>query len=226
MIVCMSVRSNSRNDPLFSPTGSSSAARPEYRYSFFVALMKRVLPVLATVIAVTVVLWPYMNDIQEGFSIGYTALSQNEPQQPGMINARLTGIDARQRPYAVTASKILQVAENGQMITLRDLQADITMTDGSWVAISSDIGVYRRSTSILGLRDNVSLYHDSGFEFRTASAHIDVKNGRASGGEPIFGHGPTAEIKAQGFYLSGEGRRIVFTGQSHLVVGSRRGHEG
>ncbi len=226
MTVCMSAFSSSRNDLPFSQTGSSSANRLEYRYSFFVALMKRVLPVVATIIAVTVVVWPHINDIQDGFSIGYMTVPQTETPQPGMINARLTGIDGRQRPYAVTANQILQVAKNGEMVTLQSPQADITMTGGSWVAISSDIGVYRRSTSILGLRDNVSLYHDSGFEFRTTSAHIDVKNGRASGAEPIFGHGPTAEIKAQGFYLPGDGRRVVFTGQSHLILGSKRGHEG
>ncbi len=226
MIVCMSAFSNSRADvPLFQ-AGSSSVARLEDGYSFFVALMKRVLPVIAITIAVTVIIWPYVNPLEEGFSVGYVTLSRTESQQPGMVNARLTGIDTRRRPYSVTAHKILQISEDGEVITLRAPQADITMTDGSWVAISSDIGVYRRSTHILGLRDNVNLYHDSGFEFQTTSAHIDVEQGRASGQEPVLGYGPTAKIKAQGFYLPGDGRRVIFTGQSHLVIGSQRVDKG
>jgi len=188
-----------------------------HRHSRFIRMMKLLLPIIAAFLIALVITWPQINT-QKRFNVDMSKLDIAESLQPRMDNPRFTGIDKEGRPYSLTAITATQIGDSPELIALETPQIDITLTDNSWVVLTAKSGAYSENSRILGLRGAVSLYHDTGYEFRTESADIDISAGTASGGLPVAGQGPFGSISAQGFLILNKGERIVFTGKSHLII--------
>ncbi len=195
-----------------------SSARPvNVRYSRFVGAMKVLLPAIAVTLIGLVIAWPHLQPGNERFRLGFAAVAPGEVENPRMVNARFTGTDGV-RPFTVTALTVTQLGPNSGLIELERPQADLTLEDGSWVALSSLTGTYNQEAHDLELRDQVKLFHDAGYEFHTATAHIDLRNGIAYGDAPVAGQGPAGLLNSEGFRVLDHGRAILFTGRARLII--------
>ncbi len=187
-------------------------------YSRFVATMKVVLPALAVAIILLVLVWPRIVPEDSRFRIGLSELGPGAADNLSMVNPRFQGRDNRDRPFTIVAQKATQVADDTKRITLDRPEADITLADGAWVALTADSGVYHRQDKTLDLRGHVSLFHDQGFEMHTTRVQIDLASAAAHSDSPVEGHGPAGTLNAQGFRVRDQGQTIVLTGKSRLVV--------
>jgi lipopolysaccharide export system protein LptC len=192
--------------------------RASVRYSRFVGMMKFLLPAFAVVLIGLVVAWPQLDPGGGGFRVGYSAIGPADIENPRMVAARYTGIDAADRPFAVTADTATQIAADSPLVDLDNPQADVTLANGSWVALSALTGTYNQKTHDLELRQQVNLFHDAGYEFHTPSAHIDLKEASAHGDAPVEGQGPFGHITADGFRVLDRGKTVIFTGQARMVI--------
>ncbi len=203
-------------------TATADAKPPRFAarsaYSRFVATMKVVLPALAVAIILLVLAWPRLVPDDSRFRIGLSDLSPGAADTLSMVKPRFRGRDSHDRPFTIVAQKATQLAADSTHITLDRPEADITLADGAWVALTADSGTYRRQAKTLALSGNVSLFHDQGFEMHTTRAQIDLGEGSAHSDSPVEGHGPAGVLSAQGFRVRDQGRTIVFTGESRLVV--------
>lgn len=187
-------------------------------YSRFVALMRFILPVIALTLVGAIVIWPQSQDRPEGFRLSISEVQTLEQGGQRLVNARYTGIDVRNQPYVVTAETAAQIENQNAMVALARPQADITLDNGTWVALSAASGTFQREAQILVFSGGVNLFHDAGYEFRTPSALIDLGKGTAFGDETIEGQGPFGSLHAEGFQILERGQRILFTGKSQLVI--------
>lgn len=157
------------------------------------------------------------------------------------------GVDASNRPYSITAESASQPqkvepapaaagdaegdatpatqpapataeAEPDNVINLKKLIADMTMSDGAFVALTADNGVFHRDQGTVDLSGNVTLFHDTGLSFETDAATVDLKNDLASGNQPVEGQNADGELVAQGFEIKDDGKTILFTGRSYLKL--------
>ncbi len=188
------------------------------RYSRFVGLMKIVLPSVAAVLVALVVAWPQFQDVREGFRIEIAKLQMPFSGGQHLANARFTGVDKRNRPYTVTADSAVQTDERPGVVDLAHPKADITLSNGAWVAASASQGTYTKRDELLRLNGQVDLFHDTGFEMHTPSALVDLKNGTAAGDQPVQGHGPSGALNSAGFRIYDGGKRILFTGKARLIL--------
>lgn len=187
------------------------------RYTRFVAWMKLLLPVFAASVVALVVIWPQLQDKPETFRLGLSSISVHEKSGQQVVNARFTGSDAEDRPFTVTADSAMQRVGAGDSFELERPKADLAMADGSWIAVSALTGTYHKKQQILALEGGVNMFHDSGFEFRTRKAEIDLARGSARGQDPVSGQGPFGSLTASGFEVFDHGNRIIFTGKAKLV---------
>lgn len=187
-------------------------------YSRFVTLMKICLPASALALAGLVVLWPQMQVSDKGFGPGVANGNPQDADNLRMVNARFAGINKSTLPYTVTAPLAVQDSPGADEIELTNPKTDITLEDGSWLAITADRGTYFQSRQTLDLFGMVNLFHDSGYEFQSTRAHIDLIAGTAEGDEPVTGQGPFGELTAEGFRISDKGKTIHFTGTAKLVI--------
>lgn len=189
-------------------------------YSGFVQIAKVMLPAAAVGLIASVILWPHLRTEDLRFRIGFAALKSNVDGDPNLLNPRYVGTDKDNQPYAVTADIAKKLDGEGMdvRIGLELPKADITLKDGTWLVLTAENGIYARRNKTLDLSGAVNLFHDSGYEFRTDKAQVDLARGVAEGNRPVKGQGPFGTLNAEGFRLLNKGRTIVFTGKSKMVL--------
>jgi len=206
-----------------SPTGAGAPTAAETSkasdsYSRFVGTMRIALPLLALVIIVMVVAWPQLGKKPEKFRLDVSKVTREDSSGQQMVNARFTGTDSNGRPFTVTADTAAQQKKISDLLDMAFPKADMTMKSGAWVAMSAEKGVYDRKSEKLNLTDNVTVFHDSGYEFKTTTAIVDLATSSAAGSEPIAGQGPGGTLSATGFRILDRGNVLLFTGKSRLVL--------
>ena len=192
-------------------------------YSRFVSMMKFLLPVAALVLIGLVVLWPHLGTDDLRFKIGISTIKSNSSKDPSLINPRFVGTDSEDKPYSITADLARSQGTETTRIELEMPKADITLDDGTWLVLTANSGLFIHAENSLKLEGAVNLFHDSGYEFRTEKASIDMASGIASGNLPIEGQGAFGILNAEGFKLVDKGKTIYFTGKSKLVLHPRAG---
>jgi lipopolysaccharide export system protein LptC len=180
--------------------------------------MRIALPLVAVAMVVLVVAWPQLTEKPKKFSLSVSSVTTDEAGAQQIINARFTGTDSANRPYSVTADTASQAENAPEVVDLAFPKADITLQSGAWLALSAETGTFNRKNQVLNLHGAVSLYHDMGYELRTSSADILMKQGIASGNKPVSGHGPIGTVQSAGFQILDGGKRVIFTGKSRLVL--------
>lgn len=200
-----------------------TVARTTARYGNLMRWLKLGLPSVAAILIGLVAIWPQINPRNDRIPLGFASVSKEEIDQLRMVNPRYTGLDGRNQPYSLTADAATQVGKGTNLVELEQPKADITLKNGTWIALTADTGLFSQQQHIIQLTDNVSLFHDAGYDFHTSSAYIDMSAGTAYGQEPIEGQGPFGNIKAQGFRVIDRGERVIFTGKAKMVIYSSKG---
>ena len=187
-------------------------------YSRFVSMMKFILPVVALILISLVVLWPHLASEDLRFRIGFAAIKASVSNDPSMITPRFIGTDSHNKPYSVTADLARSTGELGAIIELEMPKADVTLDNGTWLVLTANSGLFAHLENTLSLEGMVNLFHDSGYEFQTEKAVINMASGVASGNMPIHGQGDFGLLSAQGFKLVDKGKTIYFMGKSKLTL--------
>jgi lipopolysaccharide export system protein LptC len=187
-------------------------------YGRFVGIMRVLLPTIATALLILVVLWPQLTDQQRRYAITPGKIASEAAKTLTMVNGVYTGIDDKRRPYTLTAETVSLSNSGLSVVALTAPKADLLMEDGSWVAVTARDGTYDRDKKLLNLRGAVNLFHDTGYEFRTETAAVDMMAGDAYGTDPVEGQGPFGNIKSEGFVIHNRGERIEFTGKASLLL--------
>ncbi len=187
-------------------------------YSMIVGILKILLPVLAVALILLVVVWPELSRDGGDFRVRVSDISLDQTDNLTMLNARFEGVDDKNRSYMLTADEATQTAGDENLIRLELPKGDITLEDGTWMAVTARNGRYRRDTQMLDLNGEVTLFHDRGFELRTKAAQVDLEAGVARGSEDVEGQGPFGDLEAEGFEVLDRGARVLFTGKSRAVL--------
>ena len=208
-----------------APAATAAPRRPRASfnrgYSRFVAMAKRILPVVAVILLLIIGAWPKLSEIVTPHPPPDPRVPKLDPREAKdlrMVNAHYTGVDRQNRPFVITAEVARQNSSADQLIALEGPKGDLTSTSGSWFELTAYSGTYQPDGQILELFGNVQLFQDKGNEFRTDSAHIDVAKGTAEGNEPVAGQGPFGQVTGEGFRILERGDIIIFTGHAHLEL--------
>ncbi|MFM2130305.1 MAG: hypothetical protein RL477_1851 [Pseudomonadota bacterium] len=204
--------------PLFADDAAEPTAPRREGWSRTVGLLKVLLPAVALSLVALVVAWSQLRNSDPGFRIGFSLVQPEDVRQLSMVNARYAGRSKNMQPYLVTATTAIQDSPGADVIHLTNPKGDMTLKGGAWVALSAPRGDYRQASQLLDLAGGVNLFHDSGMEFNTATAQINLRDSTAFGVDPVEGHGPSADIRSQGFQVLDGGDRIIFTNKSHLTL--------
>ena len=187
-------------------------------YSRLVMLMKVVFPAAAVALAALVLLWPQLNPLEGRFRLKAVQVNIDDLANLRMVSPRVLGTDKKNEPYTVTATLATQAAGGSDITDLTSPKGDISLNDGSWLAITAKLGQYNKTTRILDLWDHVNVFHDAGYELNTERARADLGQGSVVGNDPVEGHGPDSALSGEGFRIYDKGARILVTGKSRLVL--------
>ena len=188
------------------------------RYSRYVNFMKFILPLMALALVAAIMIWPQLQIMDTSFSIALSNAKLSTKEGLSMVNARFVGVDLKKQPFSITADIAKNLLKDVEQIELEMPKADITVSDGSWLVLTANSGVYDQKRKFLNLKGAVNLFHDSGYEFKTKKANIDLNQGIAISNEPVKGQGPFGQLQAEGFQIENKGNKISFLGKSKLIL--------
>jgi len=197
--------------------GQAMARRPT-SYSRFVITMKVALPIVALALVGLLFLWPQVKVSNIRLSVGLASFKAANPESPSMVNARFVGSDSRDQAFSITADLAKNILLGKSKVELEMPKADLAMQDGSWLAMTAKTGLYDQKGKSLALDGAVNLFHDSGYEFNTETALVDLEGGVAAGDKPVQGQGPFGRLTAEGFRIENMGKTMLFTGKAKLTI--------
>jgi lipopolysaccharide export system protein LptC len=90
----------------------------------------------------------------------------------------------------------------------------MTVHGGALVVVTAATGIYQSQAQLLDLFEDVNLVHENGTRFVTRHGHINLSDNTAEGHDPVEGHGPSGDIRGEGFLILSKGDTIIFTGRS------------
>jgi lipopolysaccharide export system protein LptC len=128
------------------------------------------------------------------------------------------GMSKTDRPFSVTALSATEKADNKDLVDLEEPQAEIELSDVTWIAVTAQHGLYDRKLDRVDLDGAVKVYHDNGMTFSTEQAAMDLKTNTASGSMPVTGNDDRRELSAEGFEMLDDGATVLFKGKSHLKI--------
>jgi lipopolysaccharide export system protein LptC len=188
------------------------------RYSRFVTVMKRALPIAAAALILAIIAYslvPRQSD--HGFKL--TAESVGTiANDLAMIKPRLSGSDSKGNPFVITADMAVQDAANVKRATLKNVQADLTMEKNRWLNATAVTGYIDMEKGTLKLSDGIAVYSDDGYEMHTARADVDLHQGTMHGNTEVTGHGPSGTLRADTFELDRRTQQIVLVGHVQMTL--------
>lgn len=200
-----------------SPRPSAATRRTASR-SRTVGVLKVLFPLVAFFMIALVVAWPYLSVEQGGFRLGFAIVDSPDGGDPSIVNARFHSTDDKANPYAITADFARNLTRDTERVDLEMPKADVALDDGTWLVLTASTGNLFRVEKELALAGQVNLFHDSGYEFNTEKAHVDLSAGIASGDVAVSGHGPFGTLEAEGFRILNDKKIIQFIGKSRVTL--------
>jgi lipopolysaccharide export system protein LptC len=179
--------------------------------------LKVSLTALAAILIALLALWPQLRTSTDRLRIAFADLDVTGDDL-SMINARYVGTDSNNRPYSITADAARQRVPGKGRLQLESPQADIHLQDGSWVMVTADKGEYNPDDRMLNVVGAVRLFHDSGYEFLSREANIDLERNAVWGSHHITGQGPFGEMEGEGFRFNKDGMTMMLVGRSRLKI--------
>jgi lipopolysaccharide export system protein LptC len=191
------------------------------RYSQFVALMKRALPLAAAAVLAAVLVYSLIPRQPDKVTMTFESRGVFE-NDLSMIKPRLTGADDDGNPFVITADIAVQDPRNIHRGRMKNIQADMTLTNGRWMNATATEGTFDMEHGSLKLHKGIAVYTDDGYELHTANVDIDMKSGRFHGPDTVTGHGPFGTMRADRFDLDHKKQMLHLAGNVHMTFSTLR----
>lgn len=186
------------------------------RYTKMVFVGKWALGAISTIIILTVIIIPLLDQDGGGARISFVSTHGVTGDTPSMVKPKLQGVTKNNEPFTATADRAVQ--KTPELVELFNVQADLFRKDNSWMGITSKAGLYNSQKNLLTLTGDVSLYEDTGYSFATQRVDIDTKAASARGDGVITGQGPLGNLHATGYVLEDSGAHMRFGQKGRVTV--------
>jgi len=200
-----------------------STALDALRYTWFVAVMKRALPIAAAAILASVIAYSVIPRHQDRVSLTYQQLGRLK-NDLAMTKPRLSGTDTKGNPFVITAEAAVQDSSNRHRATLKHVDADMQFDGANWMNATAENGFFDMDAGTLKLSGGIALFTDTGYELHTNSADVDLKTNVFQGQEKVTGHGPLGAISADRFHFDRFKKHVTLSGHVHMTMYPKAAH--
>ncbi len=193
-----------------------STAMDALRYTQFVGIMKRALPVAAFAVISAVLAYFFVARQPARLALDYQRVGHVE-NDLAMVKPKLTGQDARGNPFVITAEAAVQESGNPKRVHLTKVQADFTQGAG-WINADAASGLADLNAGVLQMNGGINAFSDTGYELHTKSAFVDLHKGVVHGHEAVTGQGPMGDLSADQFHFDRDTRILTLSGHVHMTI--------
>lgn len=190
--------------------------------SSLVKFLKLALPLSAAAIALTLFLWPFVQnqmiaDLAAPVEVSEPELIRAQTENR-LLEATFSSVTSDGLPFNVNAVEAVQNLSNPDRIDMVKPTAMLTLDGGDTLNLKSETGVLEQENGDLLLEGQVTLSHDDGTQLTTNSVTANLKEGTARSTNIVRVEGPNGIIDAQGLSVSDAGNTIIFVGPARLEL--------
>ena len=186
------------------------------RYSAFVRIMKRVLPLAALGLGIAVL--AYVLQPREVGRVAMTFETASAIENDlTMLRPRLTGTNDDGLPFIVTAASAVE-SDLAERVRLEDVQVELTLRDGTLLLFSAAQGVVDRRTSRLEMSGGIEMTVPGGYVAHTANASADLRTGIVLGNSPVTAESQFGRLTAERFTFDKDTQQLLFLGDVHMLI--------
>lgn len=121
---------------------------------------------------------------------------------------RFDGFDSHDRPYTLTAMTAQRRRDNVALVDL----VNPRLKDYTSSTVQAREGVWNAELEVLDLQGDVVMTDAAGYTFTSQKTRMYVKDNRVEGQEPLNGHGPIGDVRADAYEVLEDGDRIILKG--------------
>lgn len=188
-----------------------------HRYSAFVRVMKRALPLAALALGLAVLGYALQPRETGRVTMTFERLGTIE-NDLAMVNPRLTGTNDEGLPFVVTAASAVQEGKGAQRVRLENVNAELTLSDGGLLRVRASKGVVDTASRQLEVSGGITFASADGLTAETQSALADLNTGIVSGTSQITATSKFGRITADRFTFNKDSRLLRFDGQVSTVL--------
>lgn len=202
-----------RTDVMRKEQGSGS-----YRYSRFVTWMKIALPLAALTLLALILFYSGLFEDHDRLAITFAEVN-NVGDDLRMVSPRISGLDARGRPYEITADTATQASDDPNHVTLENISGNLIIDQGAdQIFLTAVSGLLQPDLERLTLNERIDIRSQGGYVFHGTSAEINLADGTIQTAEPVHGDGPFGVLDADSMLTKEGGNLIRFIGNVKLVI--------
>ncbi len=188
-------------------------------YSYYVSLMKVLLPIGIILSVGFAIGWPYLLSFSKE-ELSFIDLSHPEIRENRMVRPHYLSTDKKGQPFQIDAEWAKQQTDN--FSNLVSPEGSIMMTKGETFNVKAKTGQYDSQTKVLNLIGNVTLVSTDGYHAQTEKARITMDQKVIEGDNYIEGEGPTGKIMGRhGFKIESrpKGKKVMtLKGPSRVII--------
>src|SRR5512143_1075242 len=136
------------------------------RYSRFVNVMKRALPIAAGALIAIVLIFALLPRQTDKVSFAYERMGRID-NDLAMLKPRLTGADQSGNPFVITADAAIQQGADSRKVKLKKVEADLTLDKDRWLNANAAWGFVDMMKGALTLNGGIEVFWDDGYELHT-----------------------------------------------------------
>lgn len=187
-------------------------------YRTIIQIFKIALLVIMVFLALSIAIWPMINQQQEYFANTLQNFLTDTSIQMQIGEAEYSGFQSQEDlPFTLSAEHIMQKENSLSELILNAPKADLVLEDESWLAVSAKAGFFDQKNKILSLNNDVLIFHDKGYELQTQTAIIDIESRVIEGFEYLEASGSFGRMSGKGFILEKSGQRIIVKGPAKIL---------
>lgn len=196
---------------------AQKASWAERRHLTVITFVKLILPVIAAVLALTLLLLPSLKkDISE-FAIDFM-IPEGDIEKMNIEKTVLYLTDAKGRVNNFTAQVVKETEAGSKIYDITMPDASLPIGDKEMINIRSSVGIYNQNESSLTLPHKVELFYSRGFDMETRDFFYDFDKAVGYSNKPVIGSGFLGHLNSEGIEVRDGGNVLVFKGKTMIII--------
>lgn len=187
------------------------------RHTQKVMMAKLTLPIIAGLLALTLILFPTLKENIKNFGLEFN-IDKGDLEHLNVKNTTIYITDEKNRVNNFISQQIQETQTGSKIYNLITPEGIMPLDEKEWINIKSPNGIFDQNTSLLTLLNTVEIFYSKGMNISTYEASFDFNNSYGYSKHPVTGNGFIGKINSQGFEYDGKNNILSFIGKTHILI--------
>ena len=182
-----------------------------------VAILRKVLPVVAVLVLATYFISTRLSVTVGGVTASVTGVEVNDGNLR-MVNPTLKGVDKKNGAYVVSADYADQDMKNPKLIKLHAIKAELTTDQKGWSRMQAVRGLFNSDSERLVMQDDIRVSTSSGVTGKLTHASLNMKSQILRSHQPVAFDLPSGTVRARALRLNSVDKTLLFRGKVRVHI--------